>query len=505
VSLVLGLDVGTTAVKGVLCDGHGRLVASATAPHHLHSARPGWAEEDPADWWTGICAVSRELAARAPHGVIASVAVSGMVPAIVLLDGAGAVLRASVQQNDARAHAEVADLRAVIDQGDLLARTGSVTTTQHVGPRLRWIQRHEPEVWSRARTVLGSYDYVRLLLTGEARIELNWAIESGMWDLHEAAWVPSYVAAAGLSPEMLPPVGRPHEAAGRVTRAAAEATGLPAGIPVAIGSADHVASALAAGVTRPGDVLIKFGGAGDILYCAEGPHVDPRLFLDAHDVPGMWLPNGCMAASGSLVKWLLSDIFGLVADEAALARLDAAAGSVPPGAGGVICLPYFLGEKTPLFAPQARGLFLGLTLGHGRAHLFRAVLEAVIFGFQHHVDVLEANGLPIARVFATNGGVRSTLWRGIAADVLGREVVSFPGHPGSALGAAFVAAMHVGLYPAWEAIDGFLVNPHVDRPDPRRHERYRQFYDVYRHVYPAVKDDMTRLARLGEEMALGAP
>jgi xylulokinase len=166
-------------------------------------------------------------------------------------------------------------------------------------------------------------------------------------------------------------------------------------------------------------------------------------------------------------------------------------------------LPYFLGEKTPLFDPLARGLFVGLTLGHGRAHLFRAVLEAVIFGFQHHVEVLEASGLPITRVFATNGGVRSALWRGIAADVLGRDVVSFPGHPGSALGAAFVAAMHAGLYTTWEEIERFLVDRRVESPNPRRHERYGEFYEVYRHIYPAVKDDMARLARLSEDTAVG--
>ncbi len=499
--LALGLDVGTTGVKGLLVDERGAMVATATAPHDLHSPHPGWAEEDPDAWWAGLCAVARELVAQAPGGAsaIAAVAVSGMVPAIVLLDEAGRPLRPSIQQNDARAHAEVDELRAALPQDEVLARTGSVTTAQHVGPRLHWVQRHEPALWERVRTVLGSYDDARLRLTGERRLELNWAVESGLWDVHAGAWIPAYVQAAGLRPDQLPSVGRPDEGAGRVTQHAAAETGLAAGTPVAVGSADHVASALAAGVTRPGDLLIKFGGAGDILYCADRPHVDPRLFLDAHDVPGRWLPNGCMAASGSLVKWLLTEVFGLSADGPALAALDAEAAALPPGADGLVCLPYFLGEKTPIFDPLARGLFAGLTLSHGRAHLFRAVLEAVIYGFQHHVDVLEESGLPIGRVFATNGGVRSGLWRGIAADVLGREVVSFPGHPGSALGAAFVAGMHAGLFEAWDDVARFLTERRVERPDPRRHERYRQVYAIYRRLYPELKDEMGRLARIGEE------
>lgn len=500
-TLALGLDVGTTGVKGLLIDNRGAIVATASAPHDLHGPRPGWAEEDPADWWSGVCTVSRTLAGLAGDGAqaIAAVGVSGMVPAIVLLDESGAPLRPSIQQNDARAHVEVAEMRAALDQDTVLARTGAVTTAQHVGPRLRWLQRHEPEVWARARAILGSYDYVRFRLTGEARLELNWAVESGLWDVRRAEWSGEYVAAAGLDLRQLPPVGQPHEAAGRVTRQAAEATGLVAGTAVAIGSADHVASALAAGLTRPGDLLIKFGGAGDILYCADRLYVDSRLFLDAHDVPGKWLPNGCMAASGSLVKWLLTEIFGLQAEGKDLADLDHEAASVPPGAGGLVCLPYFLGEKTPIFDPRARGVFAGLTLSHGRAHLFRAVLEAVIFGFQHHVDVLEESGLTIERVFATNGGVRSGLWRNIAADVLGREVISFPGHPGSALGAAFVAGMSVGLYKEWGDIERFLRERKVEAPNSRYHERYAEVYAVYRHLYPSLKDDLSRLARLAEE------
>jgi xylulokinase len=316
--------------------------------------------------------------------------------------------------------------------------------------------------------------------------------------VHTAIWAPEYLEAAGLRLEMLPPVGRPHEVAGQVTAVAAAATGLAVGTPVAIGSADLVASALAAGLTQPGDLLIKFGGSGDVLYCSDRLQVDPRLFLDAHNVPDRWLPNGCMAASGSLVKWLLSEVFDLPTDNAALAALDEAAAALPPGSGGLICLPYFLGEKTPLFDPLARGMFIGLTLSHGRAHLFRSVLEAVIYGFQHHIDVLEESGLTISRIFATNGGVRSSLWRGIAADVLGREVVSFPGHPGSALGAAFVAGMSVGMFQDWEEIARFLTDRRVERPDPRRHAQYRQFYTIYRRLYPAVKEEMAELARLGE-------
>ena len=500
-ALALGLDIGTTGVKGLLIDDTGQIQAVATSSHDLHSPHPGWAEEDPAAWWSGVCAVTRELLTRVRGGprAIAAIGVSGMVPAIVLLDAGGRVLRPSIQQNDARAHAEVTELQAALDGDEVLARTGSAITAQHVAPRVRWIARHEPHIWEQAKTILGSYDYIRLLLTGEPLLELNWAVESGLWDVHQGAWIDVYLRAAGIVGEQLPAVRRPDLIAGHVTPEAAARTGLAPGTPVVAGSADHVASALAAGVTRPGDLLIKFGGAGDILYCAERPYVDARLFLDAHDVPGKWLPNGCMAASGSLVKWLLTGVFGLPSAGVTLEQLDREAAALPPGASGLVCLPYFLGEKTPIFDPLARGVFAGLTLSHGRAHLFRAVLEAVIYGFAHHIDVLREDGLPIERVFATNGGVRSDLWRGIAADVLGREVISFPGHPGSSLGAAFVAGMHAGLFENWTAIELFLAQRRVEQPDPRRYARYQELYGIYRRLYPAMRTEMGLLARIGEE------
>jgi xylulokinase len=497
---VLGIDIGTTGVKGLLIGPGGERVAEAMAAHDLRSPYPGWAEEDPAEWWQGVQTVCRQLLHKRDPREIVAVGCSGMVPALVLLDEAGQVLRPSIQQNDARAVEEIEQLRRELDQERLFAITGGYTNQQHVGPRLMWVQRHEPEVWRRTRWVMGSYDYIVYRLTGQRSLEINWAVESGLLNIHRREWDTDLLRASGLHPELFPPVRFPTEVVGEVTPAAAEETGLAPGTPVIAGSADHVASALAAGLRENGDLLIKFGGAGDILYCLDRLETHPQLYIDYHDIPGRYLLNGCMAASGSLVKWFVTEVLGWEASGESYRRLDEAAARVPPASDGLIVLPYFLGEKTPIFDAQARGIFFGLTLSHGRGHMFRAILEAVIYGFQHHVEVLTARGYTIRRVVATDGGVRSGLWRQIAADVLGLPITSFPEHPGSALGVAFVAGMAVGLFRDWAEIEAFAGQALRNEPDPKAHARYQEAYRLYRQLYEALKPLFPQAASLGQPL-----
>jgi xylulokinase len=232
-----------------------------------------------------------------------------------------------------------------------------------------------------------------------------------------------------------------HERIGAVTPDAAAATGLPVGAAVFGGAADHIASALAAGLAEAGDVLLKFGGAGDVIAISEQAEPDRRLFLDYHLVPGLYAPNGCMAASGSLLRWLAA----LVGGGLTLAELDAEAAAVAPGAEGVRILPYFLGEKTPIHDALARGAITGLSLSHGRGHIWRAALEAIACGFRHHLDVLADQGRPARRLFASDGGSRSEVWMQIVADVCGQPVAALADAYGSSVGAAWVAAVGLGL------------------------------------------------------------
>jgi xylulokinase len=479
VSLLLGIDIGTTATKALLLDPDRGVVAEAERPATLLSSEPGWAEEDTEEWWGNVREVATELAA---WGDVAAVGVAGMVPCTILLDERDRPLRRSIQQNDARAVAEVAELRSRLAGARVLARTGSAVTQQSAGPRLLWLARNEPEVWRRARSLMGSYDYVALKLSGARGVEANWALESGLYDLETGAWAGDILEAAGASAALLPAIRRADEVVGEVTAAAAAATGLRAGTPVVAGTADHIGAALAAGILDDGDLLIKLGGAGDILLAADEPLVDERLYLDFHLLPGHFVPNGCMATSGSLIRWFQR----VVAGGADLRLLDEEAGKAGPGAGGVIALPYFLGEKTPINDPGATGAFVGLRLAQDRGHLFRAVLEGIAYGFRHHLDVFAEIGHPARRVRVADGGSRSRVWTQIIADVLSVPLEKVALRSGSALAAAFAAGMGVGAFREWREVERFVEVSEVVEPHPN--EVYDIAYARYRALYPALKE-----------------
>jgi xylulokinase len=490
-TLALGIDVGTTATKAVVVDEEGGVVAEAKRPSELRSTHPGWAEEDTELWWRNACSLRDEL----PVGEVVAVGVSGMVPCVIVLDEAGGALRPSIQQNDARAADEVRVVRERLAGADVLERTGSPVTQQSVAPTALWLRRHEPEVWAATRTILGSYDYIARRLTGERGVERNWALESGLFDLRTHAWSEELCAAGEIDVGLLPPVRESSEVVGQVTPEAAAATGISPGTAVVAGSADHVASAFAAGLVTEGDLLVKLGGAGDILLSTDSALVDERLYLDFHLVPGKFLPNGCMAASGSLIRWFQSELAG----GAPLAELDAEAAAVGPG--GIVALPYMLGEKTPINDPRARGALVGLHLGHRRGHLFRSLLEAIAFGFRHHIDVFAERGYEPRRVRVTNGGARSALWKQVTADVLGRELEVPKERGGSALGAAFAAGMGTGMFRDWSEIERFVTITDTVEPDPAAHARYGELYRLYLELYPALRAIFHAESAWAEEVA----
>ncbi len=481
---VLGLDIGTTACKAVLLDERGRVASEATHFHDLASPHPGWAEESPEDWWRGATATAGQVLTGVNPASVRAVALAVLRPALVMLDGEGEPVRPSIQQNDARAVDEIRLLRRRFPEDELFRRTGATWNQQVIPPKLLWLKRHEPEAWRRMRRLCGSYEYVTGRLTGAAYTEANWALESAMWDPTTETWVEPVLELVDLAPEALAPVRRAHERVGQVTRIAAGQTGLCVGTLVVAGSADHIAAALAAGLVAEGEAVLKFGGAGDFMYAVDGFRPIRELFIDYHDLPGLFVINGCMATSGSLVKWF-RDRFS---PGASYADLDRAAEATVPGSDGLVLLPYFLGEKTPLHDPEARGTVLGLTLSHTPAHLYRSMLEGVAFAFRHHVEVLEAAGHRIERFYMMDGGARSSLWRRITASVLGRPVAHLEGgHTGSAYGAAFVAGVAAGLW-AWEHIRDQVRVADMVEPDACAARVYQELYGVYRQTYLRLKD-----------------
>lgn len=488
---VLGLDIGTTSTIGILVRLPDTVLAIASRPVALRSDHVGWAEEDPRQWWGNVRDIVAELLAVGGVAAadIAAVGTTGMLPAVVLLDERGELLRPSIQQSDGRCGAEVAELRREVDEAGFIAKAGNGINQQLVTAKLRWLERHEPDVFGRIATVFGSYDYINWRLTGERRVEQNWALEAGFIDLATHEIDDRLVALGHIPRAAVPPKALSHEVIGTISVAAAAETGLEAGTPVVGGAADMIASALAAGITAPGDVLLKFGGSVDVLVATDRALPDPRLYLDYHLVPGLFMPNGCMSTGGSALNWFVATFAGGEAGPAAAQglsvhqHLDRLAEARPAGADGITILPYLLGEKTPIHDPAARGVIEGLTLSHDVGHLWRALLEAYAYAIAHHVEVLRDMGHRTETFLASDGGSHSRVWMQIVADVLQRPVQRLAGHPGSCIGAAWTAAIGAGLTTDWSGLSAFV--RHADRlePDRRHAEIYRQGYRRYRELY----------------------
>lgn len=487
-NLTIGIDVGTTGTKVVLLDPGARILATASRSTRLFSDGPGRAEASPTEWLDNSLDAMSEVLAHPGirRSDVAAVATTGMVPAVVLLGDDRRPLRRAILQNDARTTREVSELAETLSPIDLVATTGSALTQQSVAPTLGWVQRDEPDVWARTRYIVGSYDHVLMALGADAHVEGNWALESGLFDL-DGNGVSEVFDAVDCPRELVPPVQHSASVVGAIEPAIANRLGLDPSVQLIVGGADHVLSAYSAGVAATGDCLVKLGGAGDILVASSKPVTDRRLYLDEHPVPGMWLPNGCMATSGSLLRWFQEMSGG---DE--LTTLDHDAEQRAPA--DVLCLPYFLGEKSPIHDADLRGAFVGLHLGHDRSDMYRSILEAIAFGFRHHMEVFDELTIAIDRILVTNGGSRSTLWKQIHADVLGIDLTSILDHPGASLGAAQIAS--IGLHDMdWGDASSFARIGEVSSPNPQRTDVYDEAYHRWRHLGDVLAPVSHELAR----------
>lgn len=487
--LLLGVDVGTASTKGVLARPDGEVVATAERPHELSLPQPGWAEHDAEKvWWDDFVSVCRELLEGADDG-IAAVCTSGIGACLLPADGNGNPLRPAILYGiDSRAEAEVEELNDRYGREALLSRCGSVCTTQAVGPKLLWLQRNEPEVWEKTRKFFMANSFISWRLTGEYVLDHHSASQCDpLYDLQEFCWIRDRAeeVAPGLP---LPRLLWPAEVVGEVTPEASEATGIPAGTPVAAGTIDAWSEGASVGVQNPGDLMLMYGTTMFIIEVLEEALHHPGLWGTTGILPGTHDLAAGMATSGALTGWL-QKISGGVSYE----DLTEEAAAVPPGSDALVVLPYFAGERTPLFDPKARGIISGLTIGHGRGHLYRAMLEATAYGVRHIFESMREAGAGGERLVAVGGGTKGGLWTQIISDVTGRPQDLPEQAIGAAYGDALLAARAVGL--AGPDTDWSRIVDTVE-PDEANREIYDELYGVYRELYPATREQMHHLAGL---------
>jgi xylulokinase len=501
----MGVDIGTYSSKGVIVDGGGGVIASHAVPHELSLPRPGYFEHDAeAVWWHDFVAIVRSLLRQTgldPRR-IGGIGASGIGSCVLPIDENGAPLRPAILYGiDTRASAEIAYLEQALGREAIFRRGAMHLSSQASGPKVLWIRNHEPQVFEQARWFLTSQAYLVYKLTGQASIDVYTA--GGyipLYDVYRRAWVPE--AAALITPlERLPRACWSAEVVGQVTPEAARATGLAPGTPVVAGTTDAAAEALSAGVAHFGDLMLMFGSS--LFFILKTAQLLPteRFWSSNFLEEGTYAFTGGMSTAGSLTTWFRDQLAPSEVEreraggENAYAALARAAAASPPGARGLIALPYFEGERTPLQDPQAKGLWFGLSLKHSRADLYRSLLEGVAFGIRHNLSAMAEEGVaPASRILAVGGGAQSQTWMQIVADVCNLELALPDQAHGACYGDAFLAAAGAGGVASLGEIGRWVQTRAVVRPDGENHRRYEAYYRLYRELYSATEPLMHRLA-----------
>ena len=468
-SLFLGVDIGTSSSKGVVVDAYGKVIGSAVREHGVDRPRPGHAEMDGEIWWDEFVSLATELT----EGItVDAVGVSGMGPCVLLTDAFGTPLRKAILYGvDTRATAQIAALTAELGGADAIReRCGSALSSQAAGPKLAWIAEHEPAVAARARRLFMPASWLAYRLTGAYVLDYHSASQcTPLFDTHALDWYSPW--ASRIAPDLeLPPLAWPGDVAGTTTRALA---GIPAGTPVITGTIDAWTEAVSVGAQNPGDLMLMYGTTMFLIATVDRLVTSPSMWGTVGAFPGTRNLAGGMATSGAVTGWLRDLTDGSFVD--LLAEAEASG----PGARGLLMLPYFAGERTPVMDPDARGVVAGLTLSHTRGDLYRAALEATALGVRHNLEFLP----DVRRVVAVGGGTRGGLWTRIVSDVTGRaqEV------PRVTIGAAFGAAYLAGLTRGPADIAAWNPIAETVEPDPSTKDGYDELYALYRDLYPATR------------------
>jgi len=495
----LGIDVGTGGTRALIMDEHGHVVASASAEHqHFASPRPGWAEQDPRDWWKA-CGVAVRKALQT-SGVraqdIGCVGFSGQMHGAVLLDAADEVVRPALIWCDQRSEAQCRELEESIGRDALIRLTCNPPLTNFTVTKFLWVRKTEPQAWARVAHVMLPKDYVRFRLTGERAIDMADASGTLLLDVANRKWSTEVLAKTGIDLKLLPGLFESPEVCGRVSPAGAEATGLRAGTPVVAGAGDQAAGAVGMGIARVGAVSATIGTSGVVFASTDRPAMDPqgRLHTFCHAIPGRWHVMGVTQAAGLSLRWYRDNF---AAASPGLQKKDGRdpydvfaeeAEAAPAGSEGALWAPYLMGERTPYLDPNARGALVGLTASHTRAYVIRAILEGVAFSLKDSFTIFEEMKIPVTSIRLGGGGARSPLWRQIQADVYGQEVEIVDAEEGAAYGAAILAGTGAGAWKSVEqACDAIVRVAKTIAPNQKDSATMQKAYRGYRQVYPALR------------------
>ncbi|MGE5529523.1 MAG: xylulokinase [Patescibacteria group bacterium] len=503
--LLLGIDIGTSACKVGLFTQEGGTLASATAEYPTQRPANGWAEQNAEDWWNVAAGnIRRVLAeARVDAARIAGIGVSNMSTTVLPVNGAGDPVRAAIIWPDTRAVEECRWLLENVGQERVSRITHNVIGTFMGLTKMLWFKQHQPELFAETHAFLQAGGYIVLRLTGEFSMNLSDIEMTGLGDAGARTWSDELCGLVGIPPAKLPRIFKCFEVVGAVTPAAADRTGLVAGTPVVAGSTDIAAAALVAGVTSPGQAFIDAGHATNLAVCVDKPTYHPGLIFFGSVAPDLWLIEGASGFTGASMRWLRDTICNLEVEKAAdlglspYELLDLEAAKSPPGARGVIFVPYLNGALCPLWDPKARGMFFGLSLATRREDLIRAVIEGCALDLLLNLEAIQSLGVDVQALVITGGGSKSPVWNQARADIMGKRLTVVTDSGGSVLGAALLGGIGAGLYrdPA-DAFGHLRAERREYPPRPEHAVMYGAMYRLYRNLYEKLGEEFDALREL---------
>ena len=478
-------------------DGAGSVVSSGTEEHQpFASPQPGWAEQDPRDWWRA-CGIAVKKAVQ-KSGLrseeITCVGFSGQMHGAVMLDANGEVVRPALIWCDQRTQKQSLELSEKFSTEKLIQLTCNPPLTNFTLTKLLWVRENEPQLWARVRYAMLPKDYVRFRLTGDRAIDQADASGTLLLDVAKRTWSREVLSGTGIDESFLPKLYESPEVCGKLNQAGASVTGLKVGTPVVAGAGDQAAGAVGMGIVRAGVVSATIGTSGVVFAATDRPALDPRgrLHTFCHAIPGRWHVMGVTQAAGLSLRWF-RDTFGLARNAAPGDRdpyefLSEEAAAAPPGAEGLLWAPYLMGERTPHLDPKARGALVGITPSHHRGHIIRAILEGVAFSLKDSFSIFEEMKVPVTRIRLGGGGARSGLWRQIQADVYAHEVEIVEAEEGAAYGAAILAAVGARHFASVdEACDAVIRVATRVPPNSSSSVTLQETYATYRRLYPALR------------------
>lgn len=497
--VLLGIDLGTSACKTALFDLDGHVLAQENESYPVYYPHPGWAEQEPEEWWQAICKAVRRMLSDSdiePER-IAGVGIDGQSWSAIPVDKEGNVLARTPIWFDTRASEICKKLGQEIGEDKIFELCGNPLKPSYTLPKILWFQQEQPEIYAKTACFLQSNSFIAYRLTGVLSQDKSQGYGLHCYDMRKGCWDEEMCRKMGINPSLLPPIYDCHQVVGTVTEKAAKECGLREGTPVVAGGLDAACGTLGVGVLHDGETQEQGGQAGGMSICTSEYRAEPSLILSNHVVPGCWLLQGGTVGGGGVCRWMEAELCAAERETArqngtnSFQELDRSAGSVPPGSDGVVFLPYMAGERSPIWDENAKGVYYGLDFSKSRAHLLRAGLEGVAFSLRHNLDTAEKAGAHVSILRSMGGAANSRLWTQMKADITGKKIVVPASDTATTLGAVILAGVGVGLYKSFEeAVERTVSVQREHLPNPENAAVYQKNYEIYLELYRQLKPVM---------------